>query len=163
VRWWYLTDTRSRHGVGSMRKDLQIEGGVSQGEGGSTNSNPISVEAIQHYDSSVISTQVHRFLTSATVLVDADSVAGQPLDAIAAYAAMVAFAEIRDSDFAPSGSILGLFAAPGAPREMTDQDMAFLRALYRLPLDRQAQRHRGRLVVEMVAAATGKAAAETGN
>jgi hypothetical protein len=47
-----------------------------------------------------------------------------------------------------------LFGSETPPRELTGQDKAFLLALYRLPLDRQALRHRGLLVREMVAAQT---------
>jgi hypothetical protein len=51
--------------------------------------------------------------------------------------------------------VLNLFDRQGATSGMTAQDMAFLRGLYRMPLDREARRHRGALVGEMVAAATG--------
>lgn len=153
VRWWYLTDTRSRHGQKSMRQTLDVEGASGTSGGASTSNSPLGVEAIAHYGSSVISTQVVRAIGNATVVFDADAVKGHSLEAIAAYAAMVAFAEIRDAEFVPEGSILGLFHSPDAPQEMTAQDAAFLRALYRLPLDREAQRHRGQLVVEMVTAA----------
>lgn len=153
VRWWYLTDTRSRHGQKGMRQTLDVDGASSTSGGSSTANSPLSVEAIAQYSSSIISTQVIRAIGNATVVIDADAVKGQSLDAIAAYAAMVTFAEIREAEFVPEGSILGLFHSPDAPQEMTAQDTAFLRALYRLPLDREAQRHRGQLVVEMVTAA----------
>jgi hypothetical protein len=155
VRWWYLTETRSRHGMASAQQMLNVAGGDTGGsEGGSSAGTPISVEAIQHYDSSVISTQVGRTLASATVVVDVNAATGQSLEAVSAYAAMVAFAEIREADYAPSGSILGLFGSPGPSDGMTGQDLAFLRALYRIPLDRVAMRHRGMLVTGMVEAAT---------
>ena len=74
---------------------------------------------------------------------------GRKLDTLAAYAALVAFAEIRNLDATPDGSILGMFAAGTPPRGLTPQDTAFLRALYRIPLDREAMRHRGQLVHEI--------------
>jgi hypothetical protein len=150
IRWWYLTDVRSRDGMGSGQQTINTAGEGGEGAGVAT---PISGEAISHYDSSIVSTQVHRVLTSATVVVDAYAVSGHTLDSIAAFTAMVAFAEIRQADFAPSGSILGLFASAPAPSQLTSQDLAFLRALYRLPLDREAHRHRGLIITEMVAAA----------
>jgi hypothetical protein len=108
------------------------------------------VEAISHYDSSIISTQVNRAIIDANVVIDLDRVEGRSLQAVAAYAAFVAFSEVRPSEPPPAGSILGMFGAEPDARGLTDWDMAFLRALYNLPLDRQARRHRGMLVRDMV-------------
>jgi hypothetical protein len=147
VRWWYTTDTRSRHGTpgrGNPPLFAKIDGGAGGGSG-----IPASVPSILHYDSSMISTQANRFLTSATIIVDANLAAGRPLDSIAAYAAMVAFAEIRTGAPAPSDSILGLFEPANATQEYSEHDAVFLRALYRLTLDREARNHRGRLLREL--------------
>ena len=114
---------------------------------------PSGVPSIYHYNSSMVSTQAVRALVDAVVLIDISRIDRMPLEAVAAYAAMVAFAEIRKSDFAATGSILGLFESdPSAPRALTEWDMAFLRVLYRLPLDRDARRHRGILVRDLLAA-----------
>lgn len=150
IRWWYTTDIRSRHGMGATSQNLRADGSGAEGVGVSTS---IGVEAISNYNSSIISTQVVRVLNTATVVIDAEGVRGRSLEAIGAYAALVSFAEIRDLEFAPRGSILSLFESPSAPQELADQDIAFLRALYRLPLDRQAMRHRGMLIGGMVDAA----------
>lgn len=149
IRWWYSTDTRTRHNMRArgMPPTFLKVGGQTGGE-----AIPSSVPTSQHYDSSVVSTQANRVLTSASVIIDADGAAGLSLDSLASYAALVAFAEIRNAEFVPPSSILSLFSAPSAPRELTEQDIAFLRALYRLPLDRPARRHRGALVREIVAA-----------
>jgi hypothetical protein len=151
IRWWYVTDTRSRHGMrGRGNPAVFAQGdGDSHSEGGGSMLSA-GVPSIQHYDSSKISTQAHRVLTSATVVVDAGGVKGMPLDAVASYAAFVAFAEIRALDFTPPGSILGLFQGPSASQELTEQDLAFLRALYRLQLDRGARHHRGTIVRELI-------------
>lgn len=109
---------------------------------------------MSHYDSSVISTQVSRAIVNANVVIDLDRVEGRRLDAVAAYAAFVAFAEVRASETPPLGSILGLFGPEADASRLTEWDMAFLRALYRLPLDRPARSHRGMLVREMVDAQT---------
>ena len=114
---------------------------------------PSGVPATYHYNSSMVSTQTVRALVDAVVLIDVSRIERMPLDAVAAYAAMVAFAEIRESDFAARGSILGLFENdPSAPRALTEWDRAFLRVLYRLSLDRDARRHRGILVRDLLAA-----------
>ena len=116
---------------------------------------PSAINVIERSTNFGLLTQVNRALIRATVVIDLDRVEGRLLDSVAAYAAFVAFAEIRPSEPPPAGSILELFGtAAGAPG-VTDWDMAFLRALYRMPLDRQARRHRGLLVREMVGFQTG--------
>ena len=110
------------------------------------------VPTITQFDNSIISTMTQRALMSAGVVIDQDAVIGRSLDTIAAYAALVALAEIRTADSAPAGSILNMFAASESPRGLTAQDQAFLRAFYQMPMDREARRHRSHLVGEMVAA-----------
>lgn len=158
IRWWYSTQPRSRH---SMRQNTLSpgftggEGGGAEGVGATTSAGsvlPGDVPNLYHYNSSIVSTQAVRALVSSSVIVDVDMM-HLPLDTVAAYIAMVAFAEIRENDFSSPGSILGLFAqGQGAPAGLTEWDMAFLRALYRLPLDRQARQHRGLLVRDILAA-----------
>ena len=63
----------------------------------------------------------------------------------AAYAAMVAFAEM-DASAPPPDSILGLFQPSSVESSLTDWDMAFLKSLYRMPLDRRSRIQRGHLV-----------------
>ena len=93
-------------------------------------------------------------ITSAIVIIDQNQMMGRRLDSLADYAALVALAEIRGMGAAPEGSVLGMFAAPDAARNLTAQDLAFLRALYRLPLDRQAMQHRGALIGQIADALT---------
>ena len=99
----------------------------------------------------MISTFGVRTIVDANVVVDLDRAEGRSLQAVAAYAAFVAFAEVRPSEPPPAGSILGMFRDEQQARGLTDWDMAFLRALYQIPLDRRARRHRGMLVRDMVA------------
>ena len=148
IRWWYLTGTRSRHGMRRTSQTLAVDGGGGQA------SQPIQAQAISHYDSSVISTQVNRAIVDANVVIDLDRVEGRRLETVAAYAAFVAFAEVRASDAPPPASILGMFESESDLRSLTDWDMAFLRSLYRLPLDRPARHQRGILVRDMVDAQT---------
>ena len=59
-------------------------------------------------------------LEAATVIVDISRFERMPQDAVATYAAMVAFAEIRHAGFGSPGSILGLFARQGGmPQALT--------------------------------------------
>jgi hypothetical protein len=155
VRWWYLTETRGRHAPmgrdqsGNQAVTVPINSGAGAGSG-------LAGEAptVMHYENSMISTLTTRVLTSASIVIDQNAVMGSRLGTLAAYAAMVAFAEIRAPQTAPEGSILSAFSARNGPRSLTVQDRAFLRALYRMPLDRQARRHRAVLMGEMVEAQT---------
>lgn len=151
VRWWYLTETRSRHRMRNAPQAVRTQQGGGGTGGRSLESSPtLDLESLQEYGSSVISTYGVRTIIDANVVVDLDRAEGRSLQAVAAYAAFVAFSEVRPSTPPPSGSILGMFVADQQARGLTDWDMAFLRALYQLPLDRQARRHRGTLVRDMV-------------
>ena len=149
IRWMYSTEVRGRNG------QKLIEGGGSgqtvpgTHDGSGAGSSLGGDSTMVHYESSIISTLTNRVLTSAIVIIDTDDAMGRRLDALAAYAALVAFAEIRNPEATPDGSILGMFASSAPVRDLTPQDAAFLRALYRMPLDREAMRHRGQLVHEM--------------
>jgi hypothetical protein len=140
VRWWYTTDVVSR--FGDKRGDMTPKA-TPDGPGNVPGGDRPS---IAHYTSSLVSTQEMRSLQSATVVVDVEMATGVSLEALASYAALVAFAEINARDAAPAGSILSRLK-PGGADALTEMDMAFLRALYRISLDRQAHSHR-RLLVE---------------
>lgn len=149
IRWIYSTEIRGRDG------ERLIEGGGAgqtmpgTHDGSGAGSSLGGDSTMMHYGSSIVSTLTNRALTSAIVIIDTDHAMGRRLDTLAAYAALVAFAEIRHRDARPDGSILGLFESAAPPRDLTAQDIAFLRALYRIPLDREAMRHRGQLVHEI--------------
>jgi len=159
IRWWYSTQPRSRHGLRQSTNspnfaagDASGQEGQSAGAAGGGSILPSDVPNLYHYNSSIVSTQAVRALVSASVIVDVNQMR-LPLEAVASYVAMVGFAEIRENDFTSPGSILGMFEdSPSAPRAMTEWDLAFLRVLYRLPLDRDARRHRGLLVRDLLAA-----------
>lgn len=149
VRWWYRTEIRSAHRMRNAPQGVQTST-VPQSPDQSVTSSTIEVESLSQYSSSLISTQGARAIVDANVVIDLDRAEGQSLQAVAAYAAFVAFSEVRPSDPAPAGSIMGMFNPEPGARGLTDWDMAFLRALYQLPLDREARRHRGLLVRDMV-------------
>ncbi len=152
IRWWYLTETRTREQMRDTPRsvDVESERGGPQGFG------RLEVESLNQFSSSVISTQAGRAIIDAQVVIDLRGVEGQPLMAVAAFAAFVAFAEVRPSAPPPPDSILGLVAPNSGLRGLTEWDSAFLRALYQIPLDRGALRHRGALVSEMVAFQVGR-------
>lgn len=157
VRWLYTAETRGRHGgAETTAGDAAQSMPATHAGSGAGSSIGGDMPTLMHYESSVLSTLTNRVLTSAIVIVDTDSAMGRRLDTIAAYAALVALAEIRNADAAPAGSILTLFGSSAPPRDLTSQDLAFLRALYRLPLDRQAMQHRGQLVHGITGALTAR-------
>ncbi|MGZ8286881.1 MAG: hypothetical protein ACXW27_12480 [Allosphingosinicella sp.] len=157
IRWLYSTETRGRHGGPETTSGnaAQSYGPPGPGYGGGSSIGG-DMATLMHYESSIISTLTNRVLTSAIVIIDTEEAMGRRLDALAAYAALVALAEIRNAEATPAGSILTLFESSAPPRDLTAQDLAFLRALYRLPLDRQAMQHRGQLVHGITGALTAR-------
>ncbi len=155
VRWWYVTETRSREQMRNAPQSLGTTGAGSDavGDGNPTRNalGTADVESLNQYGAgSIVSTQGARAIIDAQVVIDLDRAEGRSLQAVAAYASLVAFAEVRPSAPPPTGSILSLFEAGAVMPGLTDWDMAFLRSLYNIPLDRQARRHRGLLVRDMV-------------
>lgn len=154
ARWWYATQMLDRDGV---KGNNLSPGWVSAGtpEFGSTGpmTDAITVGGVgdmtstQQYNSgSNVRTPTMRSLYGATVVFDAVKSGKTPVDAIAAYAAMVAFAEMDASDPPPPDSVLGLFQPASTESSLTDWDLAFLKSLYRMPLDRRSRIQRGHLV-----------------
>ncbi len=116
VRWWYATQMLDRDG---MAGNNISPGWIGAGEGsgaspGVSESPPLALaEAMRRPPTNIIAVATSglrtvRSLYGATVIVDATKAGSTPIDAISAYAAMVAFAEMNASA-APPDSILGLF------------------------------------------------------
>ena len=144
VRWWYATQMLDRDGVQSN----VISAPWITSAGGVPFQLPLNdgVTATQQYNSgSHVRTPTVRSLYGATVIVDTGKAGKTPIDAVAAYAAMVAFAEMNASA-PPPDSILGLFQPESIESSLTDWDLAFLKSLYRMPLDRRSRIQRGHLV-----------------
>jgi hypothetical protein len=107
------------------------------------------------YSASLIDTKLIVDLTSAFVVVDVEKSTGFALESIAAYAAMVSLGQMKlSTDYSSYPSILSMFgAAKGAdeaPRDLTEWDYAYLRALYKIPANRTARSQRTRIYGEMV-------------
>lgn len=147
IRWWYSTEARDSSGVAASSILPPWTAGNGAAGGSVLPMNEDST-TLNHYNPSLISTRTMRALQSATVLVDANLAEGQTLSSIADFVALVALAEIQ-LDAKPASSVLGLFASLDAPRRMSPRDETFLKALYRLPVDRRARQQRARLVKEM--------------
>lgn len=96
IRWLYTAETRHRNG-GAETTTGNAAQSIPATHAGSGPGSCIGgdMPTLLHYDSSVLSTLTHRVLTSAIVIIDTDEAMGRRLDALAAYAALVALAEIR--------------------------------------------------------------------
>jgi hypothetical protein len=148
VRWWYTTQETSVDGVSAVTSDsLAANAGTAEG-GGSSIGN--GLPTVQAYSSSIIRTQIVRALRSATIVIDVTRAEGVPLDAVASYAAMVAFAEMKPAQTPPPNSILGLFAANSKVASATDWDISFLKALYSIPAARAGWKQRRMLVGKLL-------------
>ena len=147
IRWWHTSEVRTKDGMGSIGNDAPPAVTMRGEQPGGV---PLPGDVHQQYRSSFLSTQLVRALKSATIIVDANKAGGVPLESVSAFAALVGLAEIQLDEDTPDNSILGLFAA-GGPRDLTPLDTGFLRALYRLPLDRTANMQRGLLIRGIVA------------
>ena len=149
IRWWYATGRQQKDGVpGTTTPPPNF---VGTGEGGGSSLPTLDGGSFASYGDSLIANPTVRVLTGATIVVDITRTDGLPLEAVVAYTAMVAFAEIRSADFAPPYSILGLFDRANGATHLSDWDTAFLAAIYRVPHARAARQQRGLLVRELVA------------
>jgi hypothetical protein len=127
VRWWYAT---------------KIEG---------ANGEPVIDGRVYRYTSSLISSSIEIDLTSTVVIVDINQSNGYPLESVASYISMVAFAQINGAtqEATSSTSILGMFSDTrpriAALRNLTVWDRAYLHALYKIAPDRPIWQQRKRL------------------
>jgi hypothetical protein len=155
VRWWYnlsLTGTDGRDLVPNAREDITI--GLALSSKGFTRSQSVSL----------IDTNLIVKIEASTVIIDANKVAGFPLDTIASFAAMLSLSHIRqDVYYKGAPSILRIFNAAKtiaeAPRDLTEWDYAYLRALYKIPLNRIASTQRSKIATAMAKELTGEQSA----
>ena len=145
VRWWYATSELDRDGVPANNISAPW---ITMGGQNGNSALPVGdeVTTTQQYNSgSNVRTPTIRGLYGATIVIDSSKAADTSIDAVAAYAAMVTFAEM-DAAAPPPDSILGLFRSDSRESSLTDWDLAFLKSLYRMPLDRRSRIQRGHLV-----------------
>jgi hypothetical protein len=161
ARWWYSTGTGAADGMAPS--SVGAPGVFFENSDATVSALNVSGDegAIVTRRSSLVSTQTARSIHSATVIIDATQTRGAAIETLADFAALVLLAEVKPGARSSSISVLAAFGGYDPPRGLTDWDMAFLRALYRIPLDRTANRHRNQLVVEMSKSmASGKGATQ---
>ncbi|MBA4160988.1 MAG: hypothetical protein C0515_02645 [Novosphingobium sp.] len=149
IRWWYSTGIGAADGMAAS--SVGAPGVFFENSDATANALNISGDegTIVTHRSSLVSTQVARSIHNATVIVDASQTGGVAIETLADFAALVLLAEVKPGARSSSISVLAAFGGYDPPKGLTDWDMAFLKALYRIPLDRTAGRHRNQLVVEM--------------
>lgn len=139
VRWFYADKV---DGVGSRQLDDDVPaGGALSG-----------FTVLREGGASRITTPIEVKITNVTVLVDVPRVADVSVKALADYIAFAVLSRTR-MDVAPdSGSVMALFQTPeGArPDGLTALDLAFLKALYRVPINFVSTVHRGTVMEAMV-------------
>jgi hypothetical protein len=155
IRWWYNLNRTGSDGRDLIPSSSQQEKDIPIGRLDS------SKGFTRSFNSSLIDTNFILNIEANTVVVDIDKVTGFPLDTIAAYIAMISLAHIRqDADYGGAPSILGIFnkarLMSDAPRDLTEWDYAYLRALYKTPLNRTARAQRSRIVGAMAKELTGE-------
>jgi hypothetical protein len=156
IRWWYNSRTQGADSVRVANSDSLLAS--AQATDGTTFSSGLGGESaigngtqsVQAYRSTIIGTLAVRALFRATVVIDVNLAQGRSLDAVAAYAAMVAFAETKPTDQPMPNSILGLFDAGNIYSDPTDWDIALLRTLYSMPHDRAGWKQRRMLISAVV-------------
>lgn len=139
VRWFYRDKV---DGVGSRQIDEDLPAG-----------DPLAgYNVLREGGASRITTPVEVKITNATVLVDVPGVAGVPLKALADYIAFAVLSRTRMDVPPESGSIMALFQTPedARPESLTALDLAFLKALYQVPINFTSTVHRGTVMEAMV-------------
>jgi hypothetical protein len=161
MRWLYATEARGtdnmKLSIGGKGASVLVAGAVAAGS-------PAAIEGVNIQSNrgtlntnsaSLIDTQMIVNLTSTIVIVDAEKSTGFALESVSAYAAMVSLAQIKlSTDYSSYPSILSMFSgakgADEAPRDLTEWDYAYLRALYKIPGNRTARMQRTKIYGEMV-------------
>ncbi len=127
IRWWHVNEAQE------SGTDIPVDAATFQPK------------------ASLISSGVEIDLSSTVIIVDINQSNGYPLESLASYISMIAFAQIKGSnvDIDSNLSILGMFndTRPriAALRNLTIWDRAYLHALYDMPPDRPMWQQRKRL------------------
>jgi hypothetical protein len=141
VRWWYVNNVILAEEYKSTAR---------------ANADGTAPKTDRTVVSKIISTGVVIDIVGTAVVVDIKQTEGYPLESIAAYAAMVSFAQLRPSEASErTSSIMSMFV-PGAdrasaPSDLTAFDYAYIRGLYAILPDRVGGSQRGRIAGKMAA------------
>ena len=156
VRWWHpLVSSGVAGGAGPIDTSMLASA--------SSNGTPLGnllpagpgVIATNNWNANLIDTNLMVWANAAVAVVDVNHAQGVPLDALTDYLAMVTLAPMRMPPFQTSvPTVLGLFEPGKRPTRLTDWDLAFLKGLYSVQMNRGALRQRQQLVSAMARAMT---------
>jgi hypothetical protein len=154
LRWWYGTKIEGADGHQLTSSSAMLTTSVIEGANVPGFVSDGNTQFIDSYGSTMIGTKVRADLKSVIVVVDVNKATGYRLRTIAAYVAMVSLARIKfGAAIEDQDSILALFAAPPGQAEADDltvRDYAYLAALYKVPVDRNASVQRASIRAEMI-------------
>ena len=124
VRWWHVSiPTDSETGNRAVRLPGDIDPATGQP----------GAPVIHVFAASRISSQIRDDMSKAMIVVDVDKLGDTNLVQLTDYLAFVSLAQVDpDGDTAAYDTVLNVFDAPGAVDGLTDWDMSYLTALYRV-------------------------------
>jgi hypothetical protein len=153
VRWWHvLAPAGPGGGVGTADSGALASAGSNAMPLG--NVLPAGPDAIgtNSWNSSLIDTNLTVWARAGVAVVDVRLATGVSLDALADYVALVMIAPMRMPVAQPGvPSVLSLFEPGAKPAGLTIWDRAFIKGLYRIQMNRSAQRQRQQLLSAMAA------------
>ena len=161
MRWLYATEARGSDGMklslGGKAASVLVSG--QPGLGSNSAVEAVNLQSnrgtLNTYAASLIDTQMIVRLATTIVIIDVEKSTGFSLESVAAYAAMVSLAQVKlSTDYSSYPSILSMFSgakdSSDAPRDLSEWDYAYLRALYATPPNRVSRAQRTRIYGEMV-------------
>jgi hypothetical protein len=153
VRWWHVL-APAGPGGGAGTVDSGALASASSNATPLGNVLPAGPDAIgtNSWNSSLIDTNLTISAKAGVAVVDVNLATGISLEALADYIGLVMVAPMRLPPGDPGvPSVLGLFTPGARPAGLTDWDRAFVRALYKVQMNRSAQRQRQQLLSAMTA------------
>jgi hypothetical protein len=151
VRWWHVLGPAGSGG-GSSAPDAGALAGATTNGAPLGNVLPAGPNAVgtNSFSASLIDTNLSVWARAGVAVVDVNLATGVSLDALADYIALVMIAPMR----LPAGdpgvpSVLTLFQPGSTVTGLTSWDRAFIKGLYRIQMNRSAQRQRQQLLSAM--------------
>lgn len=151
VRWWHVLGPAGSGG-GSSAADAGALASAASNATALGNVLPAGPNAIgtNSWNSSLVDTNLSVWARAGVAVVDVNLATGVSLDAPADYVALVMIAPMR----LPAGdpgvpSVLSLFQPGSTTTGLTSWDRAFIKGLYRIQMNRSAQRQRQQLLSAM--------------
>lgn len=151
VRWWHVLGPAGSGG-GSGAPDSGALASASSNATQLGNVLPAGPNAVgtSSWNSSLVDTNLSIWARAGVAVIDVNLATGVSLDALADYVALVMIAPMRLPVGDPGvPSVLTLFQPGSTATGLTSWDRAFIKGLYRIQMNRWAQRQRQQLLSAM--------------